>query len=83
MVILWQDCYVKGNFENILLKLRLGEGFHLGMPVRTPSKRGYSYLCMWMTSNWLERNKTLIRCGKYEAKKLIWENQHHSLIMKT
>ena len=28
-------------------------------------ERGYSYLCMWTTSNWLERNKTLIRCGKY------------------
>ena len=32
------------------------------------------------TSNWLERNKTLIRCGKYSTKKLIWENQHLSLI---
>ena len=42
---------------------------------------GYSNLCMWMTSNWLKRNKTLIRCGKYSIKKLIWENQHHSLIM--
>ena len=31
--------------------------------------------------NWLERNKTLIRCGKYSIKKSIWENQHHSLIM--
>ena len=26
-------------------------------------KNGCSYLCMWMTSNWLERNKTLIRCN--------------------
>ena len=33
--------------------------------------------------NWLERNKILIRCGKYETKKLIWENQHISLIMYT
>ena len=33
--------------------------------------KGFSYLCMWMTSNWLERNKTLIRCGKYSIKKLI------------
>ena len=38
---------------------------------------------MWMTSNWLERNKILIRCGKYSTKKLIWEDQHHSLIMYT
>ena len=27
-------------------------------------KKGYSYLCMWMTSNWPERNKTLFRGGK-------------------
>ena len=38
---------------------------------------------MWMTSNWLERNKILIRCGKYSTKKLIWENQHRSLTMYT
>ena len=42
-----------------------------------------SYLCMWMTSNWLERNKTLIRCGNYSTKKSIWENQHLSWIMYT
>ena len=28
-------------------------------------EKDYSCLCMWMTSNWLERNKILIRCGKY------------------
>ena len=33
--------------------------------------------------NWLERNKILIRCVRYETKKLIWENQHHSLTMYT
>ena len=43
----------------------------------------YSYLCMWMTSNWLERNRILIRCGKYSTKKSIWENQHLSWIMYT
>ena len=31
----------------------------------------------------LERNTILIRCGKYSMKKLIWENQHLSLIMYT
>ena len=51
------------------------------MLVRTPVRKGYSYLCIWMTSNWLEGNKTLIRCGKYLTKKSIWENQHLSLIM--
>ena len=33
--------------------------------------------------NWLERNKILIRCGKYSIKKSIWENQHLSWIMHT
>ena len=31
----------------------------------------------------VERNKSLIRCGKYLTNKLIWVNQHHSLIMFT
>ena len=33
--------------------------------------------------NWMERNKTLIRCGKYLTNKLIWENLHHSFTMFT
>ena len=64
-------------------EIRLGAGFHSGLLTRTPWKKGYSYLCMWMTSNWLERNKTLIRCGKHSIKQLIWENRHLSLIMCT
>ena len=36
-----------------------------------------------MTSNSLERNKISSWCGKYLTKKLIWENQHHSLITYT
>ena len=36
-----------------------------------------------MTSNWLERHKTLTRCGKYSTKKSIRDNQHHSLTMCT
>ena len=47
------------------------------MLIRTPWKRAYSCLWMWMTSNWLERNKILIRWGKYWTKKLIWENLDH------
>ena len=53
-------------------------------------KKDYSYRCMWMTKNWLGRNKILIRCGKYSIrcgkysiKKAIWENQHLSWIMYT
>ena len=41
----------KAIWENPI-EIRLGEsGFHYIV------KKGYSYLCMWMTSNWLERNK--------------------------
>ena len=47
-VILWQDYYGKGNLRKSYYST-VGKGFQLGMPVRTPSKKGYSYLCMWMT----------------------------------
>ena len=50
-----------------------------GTEVHFASLMDINLLNMWMTSNWLERNKTLIRCGKYSIKKLIWENQHLSL----
>ena len=39
-----------------------GRIFQIGNAYSYIVKKGYSYLCMWMTSNWLERNKTLIRC---------------------
>ena len=71
-IILWQDCYAKGN----LRKSPIENAYSFTV------KKDYSYLCMWMTSNWLERNKTLIRCGNYSTKKLIWENQHLSWITK-
>ena len=77
-VIFWQDYYEKGNLRKSYCST-VGRRFPIGNTV----KKGCSYLCMWMTSNWLERNKTLIRCGKYSIKKLIWENQHFSLIMYT
>ena len=60
-----------------------GRKFQIGNVSLYIVKKDYSYLCMWMTSNWLERNKILIRCGKYSTKKLIWENQHLSWIMYT
>ena len=41
------------------------------------------FLSVYVASNWLERNKTLIRCGKCSIKKLIRENQHLSLFMCT
>ena len=113
MVILWQDCHGKGYLRTYFWNT-VGRRFPIENAFSKTWKKGYSYLCMWMTSNWLERNKilignvslyivkkdysyqcmwmtphwlernnTLIRCGKYLWKTLIWENQHHSLTMKT
>ena len=45
-------------------------------------EKGLFLSVLWMTSNWLEGNKTLIRSGKYSIKKSNWENQHISLIME-
>ena len=62
----------------------VGEKFLIGFPYSCTDRKDYSYLCMWMTSNWLEKKKKIsIRCGMYSTKKSIWENQHHSLIMST
>ena len=82
MVILWQDCYGKGNLRTSYCST-VGRRFPIGNACSFTVKKCYSYLCMWMTSNWLERDKTLIRCGKYSTKKSIWEHQHLSLIMYT
>ena len=81
-VILWQDYYGKGNLRKSYYST-VGRRFPIGNVSSYTVKNGYSYLCTWMTSNWLERNKTLIRCGKYSTKKSIWENQHLSWIMYT
>ena len=78
MVILWQDCYGKGNLRKSY-RSTVGRRFPMGKVYSYTVKKGYSYLCMWTTSNWLERKKTLIRCGKHSTQKLIWENQHLSL----
>ena len=48
-----------------------GRKFQIGNVSLYIVKKDYSYLCMWMTQNWLERNKILIRCGKYSIKKSI------------
>ena len=70
-VILWQDCYGKGNLRKSFWSA-VARRFPIGNAYSYTVKKGYSYLCMWMT---------LIRCGRYLTKKLIWENQHLSLIM--
>ena len=66
----------ENSFENTF-----GRKFPIENAYSYTVKKDYSYLCMWMTSSWLARNKILIRCAKYKTKKLIWENQQHSLIM--
>ena len=79
-VIFWQDCYGRGNSRKSYCNT-VGKRFPIANACSYTVKKDYSCMSMWMTSNWLERNKTLIRCGKYSIKKLIWENQHLSLIM--
>ena len=71
--LLWER-----QFENTVVRR-----FLIGNVSLYIIKKDYSYLCMWMTKNWLERNKTLIRCGNYSTKKSIWENQHLSWVMYT
>ena len=39
----------------------------LSFVVHVHREKGCSYLFMRMTQNWLERNKTFIRCGKYST----------------
>ena len=77
-VILLQDFYGKGNLRRSYWSMG-GRKFQIGNVSLYIVKKDYSYL--WMTQNWLETNKTLIRCGKHSTKKLSWENQHLSLIM--
>ena len=76
--LLWER-----QFEKILLKYGWEKVSNWECLFVHREKGLFLSVCMWMTSNWLERNKTLIRCGKYSIKKLIWENQHHSSTMFT
>ena len=79
-VILWQDCYGKGNLRKSYCST-FGRRFPIGNAYSYTVKKDHSCLCTWMTSNWLERNKTLTQCGKYSWKKSIWAIQHHALTM--
>ena len=60
----------------------LGENLQIGNVSLFIVKNIIIFVCGWH-QNWLERNKILIRCGKYLTKKSIWENQHLSWIMFT
>ena len=50
--LLWER-----QFEKILLKHAVGRRFPIGNAYSYNVKKGCSYLCMAMTSSWLERNK--------------------------
>ena len=63
-VILWQGLLWERQFKKIPLKYDW-EKVSNWECLFVHREKCYSYLCMWMTSNWLERIKTLIRCGKY------------------
>ena len=79
-VILWRDCYGKGKLRKSYCNT-IGRRFPTRTAYSYTVKEGYSYLCMWMTSKWLARNKTLIRCGKNSIKQSSWEHQHLPFIM--
>ena len=55
-VIFWQDYYGKGNLRESYWS-KVGRKFPTGNACSYTVQK-YSYLCMWMTSNWLERNKS-------------------------
>ena len=70
----------KAISEN-LIETWMGRKFQIGNVSLYIVRKVNFYLCMCMTSHWLERNKILIRCGKYSIKKSIWDNQRLSWIM--
>ena len=61
----------------------LGENSKLGMSLRSSWERIFLIcICGWHKIGWKE-TQSLIRCGNYSTKKLIWEIQYLSLIMYT
>ena len=66
MVILWQDYYGKGN---------LRKSYAYSYTV----KKDYSYLCMGMTSNWLEKQN--INPMWHPLAGLLWERQFEEVLL--
>ena len=83
MVIFWQDCYGKGNLRKILLKNGWEKVPNWECLFVHREKGLFVSVYVDDLKKWLERNETLIGCRNYSTKKLIWENQHLSSIMKT
>ena len=85
------DRNLNGHLWQAYGKSKLRKSFWKTVGRRFPFGNAYSYslkrvfpicVCGWH-KNWLDRNKTLIRCGNYSTKKSIWEKEHLSLIMFT
>ena len=60
--LLWER-----QFEKILFETRLGESFQFLNAYSYTVTKDYSYHCMWAILNWLARNRTSIRLGKYST----------------
>ena len=56
-VILWQDWYGKGNLRTSYCST-VGRRFPIRNAYSYTANKGYSYLWMWMTSNWVERSRS-------------------------
>ena len=74
MVILWQDCYGKGNLRKFCWNT-VGKKFLTGNVSLSTEQEDYSYPCVWTISNWQVRQKTQNRFGKFSWKTLTRENQ--------
>ena len=70
------DYHGKGNLRKSYCST-VGRRFPIGNAYSYTVKKGCSYMCKWMTSNWLQRNKILIRCGKFLTEEVDL-NQHLS-----
>ena len=83
VVTLWQDCCGRGNLRKSYWST-VGKRFPNWECLFVHRENGL-FLSVYVDDikNWLERNTSLIRCGKYSTKKSIWENQHLSWIMYT
>ena len=49
MVILWQDCCGRGSLRKSCSSTTVGTKFPIGNAYSYTVKKGYSYLCVWMT----------------------------------
>ena len=66
---LCREYYGKGNLRKSYCST-VGRRFPTGNAHSYTVKKGFSYLCMWMTKNWLKRTQILIRCGEYSTKEV-------------